>query len=174
MISQAKQRLIKIIFGDAALERRGEQSVVEKFDSEMTALFPREREVLELRFGLKDGNSHSLDELAQGYGITRERVRQIEARALRKLRNSCLQPHVDPPKMDLSKIEEEFNFSKPITVLNLSIRTHNSLELLGIVTLGDLVERAADHLLEGKNFGMTSLNEVRKKLLEIGFKLRWD
>ena len=45
-----------------------------------------EREVIELRFGLKDGTPKTLDEVARAYGITRERIRQIEARGLLKLR----------------------------------------------------------------------------------------
>jgi RNA polymerase primary sigma factor len=46
----------------------------------------RDREVLELRYGLRDGNPRTLDEVARVYGLTRERIRQIEARSLQKLR----------------------------------------------------------------------------------------
>jgi RNA polymerase primary sigma factor len=52
----------------------------------LKSLAPREREVIELRFGLKDGTPKTLDEVAKVYGITRERIRQIEARGLLKLR----------------------------------------------------------------------------------------
>ena len=52
----------------------------------LRSLAPREREVIELRFGLKDGHPRTLDEVAKVYGITRERIRQIEARGLLKLR----------------------------------------------------------------------------------------
>jgi RNA polymerase primary sigma factor len=52
----------------------------------LKSLAPREREVIELRFGLKDGTPKTLDEVARQYGITRERIRQIEARGLLKLR----------------------------------------------------------------------------------------
>jgi DNA-directed RNA polymerase subunit alpha len=45
---------------------------------------------------------------------------------------------------------------------------------LGIATLGELVQRTADELLEAKNFGMTSLTEVRDKLVQYGLKLRGD
>ena len=55
---------------------------------------PREREILELRFGLKDGEVHTLHEAAKRSNITRERVRQIESVALKKLRNyAASQPH---------------------------------------------------------------------------------
>ena len=53
----------------------------------LDSLSPRERGVLELRFGLKDGQGRTLEEVGRIFGVTRERVRQIEAKALRKLRH---------------------------------------------------------------------------------------
>ncbi|MCP4356590.1 MAG: RNA polymerase sigma factor RpoD [Chloroflexi bacterium] len=50
-------------------------------------LSEREREVLEMRFGLNDGKDHTLEEVGREFGVTRERIRQIEAKALRKLRH---------------------------------------------------------------------------------------
>lgn len=50
-------------------------------------LTDRERQVLEMRFGLKDGKDHTLEEVGREFGVTRERIRQIEAKALRKLRH---------------------------------------------------------------------------------------
>ncbi len=50
-------------------------------------LTEREREVLEMRFGLNDGKDHTLEEVGKRFGVTRERIRQIEAKALRKLRH---------------------------------------------------------------------------------------
>ncbi|GIW82959.1 MAG: RNA polymerase sigma factor [Gemmatales bacterium] len=58
----------------------------ERINEVLRSLAPREREVIELRFGLNDGNPRTLDEVAKVYGITRERIRQIEARGLFKLR----------------------------------------------------------------------------------------
>jgi RNA polymerase primary sigma factor len=58
----------------------------ERISEVLRSLTPREREVIELRFGLKDGQPRTLDEVARSYGITRERIRQIEARGLLKLR----------------------------------------------------------------------------------------
>ena len=53
----------------------------------LNELTPREREVLEMRYGLRDGKAYTLEEVGQKLDVTRERVRQIEARALRKLRH---------------------------------------------------------------------------------------
>jgi RNA polymerase primary sigma factor len=58
----------------------------ERIAEVLRSLTPREREVIELRFGLKDGQPRTLEEVARAYGITRERIRQIEARGLLKLR----------------------------------------------------------------------------------------
>jgi RNA polymerase primary sigma factor len=58
----------------------------ERIAEVLRSLAPREREVIELRFGLRDGQPRTLDEVARNYGITRERIRQIEARGLLKLR----------------------------------------------------------------------------------------
>jgi RNA polymerase primary sigma factor len=53
----------------------------------LDSLSDRERKVLEMRFGLKDGQGRTLEEVGQEFGVTRERIRQIEAKALRKLRH---------------------------------------------------------------------------------------
>jgi len=52
----------------------------------ITELSLREQKILEMRFGLKDGVTHTLEEVGREFGVTRERIRQIEAKALRKLR----------------------------------------------------------------------------------------
>ncbi|MCX6741291.1 MAG: RNA polymerase sigma factor RpoD, partial [Candidatus Parcubacteria bacterium] len=48
-------------------------------------LTPREQKILEMRFGLKDGVAHTLEEVGQEFDVTRERIRQIEAKALEKI-----------------------------------------------------------------------------------------
>ena len=53
----------------------------------LDTLTPREKKVLELRFGMADGHSRTLEEVGKEFNVTRERIRQIEAKALRKLRH---------------------------------------------------------------------------------------
>jgi len=50
-------------------------------------LSPREEKIIKMRFGLQDGSEHTLEEVGQHFAVTRERIRQIEAKALRKLRH---------------------------------------------------------------------------------------
>ncbi|MEG1537150.1 MAG: RNA polymerase sigma factor RpoD [Clostridiales bacterium] len=59
----------------------------EQLEDVLGTLTPREKKVLQLRFGLEDGRSRTLEEVGQVFGVTRERIRQIEAKALRKLRH---------------------------------------------------------------------------------------
>lgn len=59
----------------------------EALDQVMDTLAPREKEILRLRYGLTDGKEYTLEEVSQKFGVTRERIRQIEAKALRKLRH---------------------------------------------------------------------------------------
>ncbi len=53
----------------------------------LRTLTPREERVIKMRFGLEDGSEHTLEEVGQSFQVTRERIRQIEAKALRKLRH---------------------------------------------------------------------------------------
>jgi RNA polymerase primary sigma factor len=69
--------------GDAA----SKELLREQIRTVLGHLSDREREVLEMRFGLTDGKDHTLEEVGKSFGVTRERIRQIEAKALRKLRH---------------------------------------------------------------------------------------
>ncbi len=63
------------------------QMLSERMDDVLTSLTAREHRVLQLRFGLQDGRAYTLEEVGQKFGVTRERIRQIEAKALSKLRH---------------------------------------------------------------------------------------
>ena len=63
------------------------QLLKEQIDAVLSSLSPREQRVLQLRFGLEDGRSRTLEEVGKEFNVTRERIRQIEAKALRKLRH---------------------------------------------------------------------------------------
>lgn len=77
------------------------------------------------------------------------------------------------PQSNLT-VEEQAVMNKPVSELNLSVRARKCMSRLGIATLGELVQRTADELLEAKNFGMTSLSEVRERLTQFSLKLRGD
>jgi RNA polymerase primary sigma factor len=59
----------------------------EKVEEVLATLTPREARILRLRFGLQNGRSYTLEEVGQKFGLTRERIRQIEGKALRRLRH---------------------------------------------------------------------------------------
>ncbi len=70
--------------------------------------------------------------------------------------------------------EERQLLESSVGVLNLSVRSRKCLSRLGINTLGELIGRSPDELIAMRNFGVTSLNEIRSKLSEHGLKLRND
>jgi RNA polymerase primary sigma factor len=71
----------------APADAASQQMLKEQMERVLGQLSERERNVLELRFGLEDGRARTLEEVGKAFGVTRERIRQIEAKALRKLRH---------------------------------------------------------------------------------------
>jgi len=76
------------------LDAASREMLREQVQNVLTALSERERQVLELRFGLLDGKDHTLEEVSRYFNVTRERIRQIEAKALRKLRHPTRSRHL--------------------------------------------------------------------------------
>ena len=70
--------------------------------------------------------------------------------------------------------QERAHFEKPVGELNLSVRARKCMNRLGITTIGELMSHTGDDLLECKNFGVTSLVEIREKLTAMSLKLRGD
>ena len=81
----------------------------------------------------------------------------------------------DPP-LDLSGMspDQQVMLDRPISELNLSVRARKCMVRLQLNTIGELVRKTGDDLLECKNFGVTSLTEVREKLTAMNLKLRGD
>ena len=69
------------------VDAASKQMLKEQIDEVLSSLTPREQRVLQLRFGLEDGRSRTLEEVGREFNVTRERIRQIEAKVLRKLRH---------------------------------------------------------------------------------------
>ena len=80
------------------------------------------------------------------------------------------------PTLDLTAMspDEQALLERPISELNLSVRARKCMARLGLTLIGELVRKTGDDLLECKNFGVTSLNEVRERLTIMGIKLRGD
>ena len=97
---EAFAQAISRVFGIAALSRAcvcpkdmevicptAAEYLREQLEEVLDTLAPREKKVLELRFGIVDGRTRTLEEVGKEFNVTRERIRQIEAKALRKLRH---------------------------------------------------------------------------------------
>jgi RNA polymerase primary sigma factor len=74
-------------FSPTPLQSAYQSMLKEKLSEVLSTLTPREARILEMRFGLGDGNEYTLEEVGQKFGLTRERIRQIEGKALRRLRH---------------------------------------------------------------------------------------
>ena len=70
--------------------------------------------------------------------------------------------------------EVQATMERPVTDLNLSVRARKCMNRLNIQTIGELVRKTPDEMLECKNFGVTSLNEIREKLIPFNIKLRGE
>ncbi len=74
-------------FGDVVMHEVEQKNLREKIDEILTSLGDQEQKVLRMRFGLDDDTPKTLEEIGKVFGVTRERIRQIEAKAIRKLRH---------------------------------------------------------------------------------------
>lgn len=114
----------------------------------------------------KNFGETSLTELKQILNLKGLRLGQGLEQAPKSARHSINFDEYSP--------QERAHFEKPIGELNFSVRARKCMNRLGITTVGELISHSSDDLLECKNFGVTSLVEVREKLTAFGLKLRGD
>ncbi len=89
-VGEEDNELVDFIEDEESLpppEATSQSMLAEKLEEVLSTLSPREAQILRLRFGLQDGHCYTLEEVGRKFGLTRERIRQIEGEALRKLRH---------------------------------------------------------------------------------------
>lgn len=92
-----------------------------------------------------------------------------------KLGQFATDKHVpEPVETESLSPDEQAVLLRPVTDLNLSVRARKCMNRLNIQSIGELVRRTADELLDCKNFGVTSLKEIREKLVNFNIKLRGE
>jgi RNA polymerase primary sigma factor len=85
-------------------EATNRQLIKENIRDLLKFLNPRERKIIEMRFGLIDGVGHTLEEVGREFGVTRERIRQIEAKVMQKLREHPASVRIRDPKEEAQKL----------------------------------------------------------------------
>jgi DNA-directed RNA polymerase subunit alpha len=98
----------------------------------------------------------------------------LASKGLRLGQLATERPVTEAYEPEVLSADEQALLGKPVSDLNLSVRARKCMIRLGINALGELVRRTGDDPLECKNFGVTSLNEVREKLGALGLKLRGE
>ena len=101
--------LIEDVDAPEASELVDRQLMAEQLRSALDALTPREATIMAMRFGLYDGNPHTLDEIGRALGLTRERIRQLEKQSLSKLRH----PSRAQPLLDFAELTESHQMPGP-------------------------------------------------------------
>jgi len=114
--------------------------------------------------GSKNFGETSLDEIRNMLALKGLRLGQL-----------ATEKHVqEVVEFEVLSPDEQATLVRPVTDLDLSVRARKCMNRLGIQTIGELVRRTADELLECKNFGVTSLKEIREKLTVYNIKLRGE
>jgi transcriptional regulator len=146
----------------------------------LDTLSAREKKVLELRFGLKDTKSMTLEETAKEFGVTRERIRQVEAKAIRKLKSPARKRVLlgeswqmavqESKQMGQRLIDEirgprkENKEDRKLEELDLPTRVVNSLYKFGLFNASQVRNTGDETLMKVHNIGNKSITLIRSRL----------
>lgn len=136
-----------------------------------------EREIIKLRMGTGDGHTYTLEEVGRIFKLTRERIRQIESKAWRKLKEPRRKSFfAEVLKIEFSTHDTDSAVAAPSSSVFafLSVRAHRVLIKKKVTTLDDLANLSADQLREVRGCGPVCINEIRELLREHGKKLAGD
>ena len=167
-----------------------DKTLIENLHLAIETLSPREAEVIRYRFGLYDGQTYTLEEVARIFGLTRERIRQIENKAIRKLRHPSrartLRPYIDQYDSPYRR-EYKTNYinEDDKTYIKLRNLISNGVEKTGMVRFMNmdghnwdikdleyeinLLEAMTNAIIDFASSGL-SLNSIRKKINDEFFK----
>ena len=184
----------KCVYFDKCSGKR-EHCVKKAFDDIMKTLTPREEMVLKLRWGFYKNKRFTLEDVAQCLNVTRERVRQIEAKAFRKLRHPSRVVRLTngvaitaesssefyeklvagilakKENIDTSATKIEICETTAIEGIGLSVRAYYYLKRAQFSTVSDLLAKKVIDILRIKHLGPKTTLEILSKLDELGFRL---
>jgi RNA polymerase sigma factor (sigma-70 family) len=96
LLSLENREVKLLLSGDDLDEKLDTESMQEQINQALRTLTPREEKIITMRFGIEDGKERTLDEIGEAFNICGQRVRQIEQRAMRKLRHPSRSRHLEP------------------------------------------------------------------------------
>lgn len=145
-----------------------------KIEKDLSNLTEREREVLKMRSGLfYDNKPYTLEEVGQVFGVTRERIRQIEAKAIRRIYHwQRKQRFNQANEISIEVITDNTPVETLVEDLGLSVRAYRCLKRANINTVGELTLKTKKELMRIRNLGSKSLKEIIQKLEKIGLHLK--
>ena len=135
------------------------QEFVAIVDDAFSTLTERENTVLKLRFGFVDGTPKLLEEVGKEFCVTRERIRQIEAKALRKLRHPSRHIVPAPARPVVSTVSTINKDATSIDEIGFTVRTYNCLVRSGCTTVEDFLKLSEEDLIRTRNLGRKGFEE---------------
>lgn len=165
--------LVTTIYGTISLKEFQDRDILlSSVDKAISTLMPKEQEIVFIRYGLNGNGPMSRTDMATHFNVTRERIRQQEAKILRKLRHPIRAHYIISKEQarhqELLKLAEKkknavklLKVDTAIEKVDMSVRLYNCLKRAGIDTIGQLVELSYDNLMEIRNMGKHTICEAQ-------------